>query len=49
MSETEKLLKTLQEKLGGNVAWGELHPQHQMEFINAVNAIIQIASFQKGN
>lgn len=47
MSETEQLLKKLQEKLGGNLAWGEIHPQHQMQFIQAVNLIINICSARK--
>lgn len=49
MSETEQLLKKLQEKLGGNLAWGELNPQHQMLFIQAVNLIMDIASIRKEN
>ena len=49
MSETEQLLKQLQEKLGGNLAWGEIHPQHQMLFIQAVNTIMDIASIRKEN
>lgn len=49
MSETEQLLKKLQEKLGGNLAWNEIHPQHQMLFIQAVNLIMDIASIRKEN
>jgi hypothetical protein len=49
LSETEQLLKKLQEKLGGNLAWGEIHPQHQMLFVQAVNTIIDIASIRKEN
>ena len=49
MSETEQLLKKLQEKLGGNLAWSEIHPQHQMLFIQAVNQIMDIAAIRKEN
>lgn len=49
MSETEQLLEKLQQKLGGNINWGNLHPQHQMQFIQAVNLIINIASIKKEN
>ena len=47
MSETELLLLKLQEKLGGNLAWSEINLQYQLQFIAAVNLIMDIASARK--
>lgn len=48
MSETEQLFERLTQLFGGDVKWNELHPQHQAEFIHALNIIFQICSFKKG-
>lgn len=42
MSEVEQLYVAIQSKLGGTVPWNRLHPVQQMDFIQAVNVILQI-------
>ena len=48
MSETEELFKRLSALFGGEINWNELHPQHQIEFVHALNALMQLCSFKKG-
>ena len=47
MSETEKLFYELTQKFGGNLQWNHLDPINQMQFIQAVNLIIDICSARK--
>lgn len=42
-SDVEKLFYQLQQKLGGNIQWYNLHPMQQQEFVNAVNVILNYA------
>lgn len=49
MSETEKLFYELTKKFNGDLQWNHLDPMHQMQFIQAVNLIINICSARKEN
>lgn len=48
MSDTEKFYAAVQAHLGGNVPLGALHPMQQMQVIQGINAILQVASLQQG-
>ena len=41
-SEVEQTFEKLQQKLGGNIPWSDLHPMMQMQFVQAVNFILQV-------
>ena len=47
-SEVEQLFAKLSALFGGTVQWNELHPQHQTEFVHALNILMQLCSFRKG-
>ena len=47
MSEIEQLFYQLQTKLGGNLSWHDLSPMAQMQFVQAVNTIIQATEARK--
>lgn len=48
-SEVERTFEQLQQKLGGDVAWGELHPMHQQAFIQAVNTILSTCGVKRSD
>lgn len=48
-SQVEELFYRLQAAVGGNAKWEDLHPMHQIEFVNSVNTIIKVCSAVKGN
>lgn len=43
MSEIEQLYLKLRTTFGGTRDWKDLNPMEQHQFVNAVNAIIQVA------
>lgn len=47
MSDVEKFFYAIQEKLGGNLQWSDLDPFAQIQFVQAINSIIQATSAQK--
>lgn len=47
MSDVETFFYKIQEKLGGNLKWGDLRPEDQMVFIQAVNIIKAIGEIRK--
>ena len=53
MSDVERFYYAIQAKLGGSVPWNSLHPIQQGQFVQALNAILQICSsnqiFQEEN
>ncbi len=42
MSETEQFYYAVCNKFGITKKWGELHPVQQMQFVNAINTILQV-------
>jgi hypothetical protein len=47
MSEVELFYKRTQEKLGGNIPWGELPPDVQQLYVQAVDIILFVAKARK--
>lgn len=47
MSQVEQLFYKLQAEMGGNLSWHDLAPMAQMQFVQAVNTIIQATEARK--
>lgn len=47
MSEVEQFYVAIQTKVGGTVQWNQLHPLQQQQFVQALNAILQICASQQ--
>lgn len=48
MSEVEELFLRLQKQTGGNLLWGDLQPEIQVQFVAAVRFILQVTATTKG-
>lgn len=44
MSDVEKCYYAMQAKLGGTLTWHQLNPMQQMQFVQACNILISVAS-----
>ena len=47
-SDTVKFYYAVQARLGGTLPWSSLHPMHQLQFTQAVNAVYQITQLKQG-
>lgn len=46
-SEVEQFLQSTQNKLGGNLQWQDLPLPMQHRYIDAINFILEVATFRK--
>jgi hypothetical protein len=46
MTDVEKFYYALQSKIGGTKKWHELDPMQQMQFVQAINIIIQVMALK---
>lgn len=49
ISEVEQFLKATQKKLGGDLEWHEMPLPMQVQYVDAINFILDIATFKKQN
>lgn len=47
MSDVEKFFYAIQAKIGGNLQWSDLDPLAQMQFVQAINSILQATGARK--